>query len=306
MTTWSERTLAPGTVITGAWRKSQYRIERLLGEGANGRVYLVRKGKIPYALKMGFDALDHQMEVNALLSLSKSSVSFRRYLVEADDAELDGRKIPFSVTKYIDGITIREYLKQRGRDWISVIGLNLLYRLEELHKQGWVYADMKLENMLVHGYGQVELIDFGGLSAKGRSVKQFTELYDRGAWNAGDRVAEESYDLFAFAVLMLIAVDQSRKFSSFQQMLPQNRNIDMLLELVRGNPQIAPLYPWFKKALEGSFPSTRHAIGLWRKLIFDRRLKPKRSDGAHAPWLKICCAASIVLCMLTVCYFWLF
>lgn len=306
MTTWSERTLAPGTIITGAWRRNQYRIERLLGEGANGRVYLVRKGKIPYALKMGFDALDHQMEVNALLSLNKSSVSFRRYLVEADDAELGGEKIPFSVTKYIDGITIREYLKQRGRDWIYVIGLNLLNRLQELHKHGWVYADMKLENMLVYGYGQVELVDFGGLTAKGRSVKQFTELYDRGAWNAGDRVAEESYDLFAFAVLMLIATDQTRKFNSFQHMLPQNRSIDMLLELAQTNPQTAPLHPWFKKALEGSFTSTHHAVVLWRKLILDKRVKPPRGDGISAPWLKICFAASIALCVMTACYFWLF
>jgi serine/threonine protein kinase len=304
--TWSDRTLAPGTLVKGAWRGSVYRIERMLGEGANGRVYLVRKGKTRYAIKMGFDPLDHQMEVNALASLSKETASFRHFFVESDDFEQGGRRIPFFVMKYIDGVTIREYLLHKGgKDWLYVIGLNLLARLAELHKCGWIYADMKLENILVHGYAQVELIDFGGLTQKGRSVKQFTELYDRGFWNAGDRVAEESYDLFALAVLLLVATEPKLRFASFQHTLPQNRSVDMLLEIAKENPQTAPLYEWFKKALEGNFVSSQHALALWRKLVLDRRIRKPRDAGVAAPWLKICFAASIALCIGTVCYFWL-
>ncbi|KIL39389.1 hypothetical protein SD70_20235 [Gordoniibacillus kamchatkensis] len=306
MTTWSDITVAPGTLVKGVWRGGVYRIERLLGEGANGRVYLVRKGNTPYALKMGFDPLDHQMEVNALLSLSRQSASWRRFFRESDDAELDGRRIPFFVMKYIDGVNIREFLKRKGSmDWIYVIGHNLLSRLAELHKHGWIYADMKLENILVYGYAGVELIDYCGLTAKGRAVKQFTELYDRGTWNAGDRVAEDSYDLFAFAVLMLAATDQTRKLHSFQHMLPQNRTVDMLLEMARENPHTARLYGWFKQALEGTFVSSQQALALWRKLVLDRNMRGPRDTGIAAPWLKVCFAASIMLCVGTVCYFWL-
>jgi serine/threonine protein kinase len=299
-------TLAPGTLVKGVWRGSVYRIERMLGKGANGRVYLVRKGNTRYALQIGFDTLDHQMEVNALASLARQTASFRQFFIESDDFEQGGRRIPFFVMKYIDGVTIREYLKQKGgKEWIYVIGLNLLGRLAELHKCGWIYADMKLENILVHGYAQVELIDFGGLTQKGRSVKQFTELYDRGYWNAGDRVAEESYDLFALAVLLLVATDQKLLLHSFQHTLPQNRSVDMLLEMAQQNPQTAPLYEWFKKALEGTFVSSRHALALWRQLVLDRRIRKHREAGIAAPWLKVCFAVSIALCIGTVCYYWL-
>ncbi|MFC0216110.1 serine/threonine protein kinase [Paenibacillus chartarius] len=305
MTTWSNISIAPGTIVKGKWRGGIYRIVRLLGEGANGRVYLVRRGSNTYALKMGFDSLDLQMEVNALLSLSKTSSMFRGYFLESDDLELDGKRVPFFVMKYIPGVTIREYLKRRGRDWLYVIGLNLLDRLRELHKRGFIYGDMKLENVLVYGYAQVELIDFGGMSEKGRSVKQFTELYDRGAWNAGDRVAEDTYDLFSLAVLLLIAVDQKLQFNKFQQMLPQNRSAELLLALVKENPRLSPLYDWFKKALEGTFADSQEAADMWRKLVLDRRIQTRRDPGIAAPWLKVMFTASLALCIATVCYFWL-
>jgi serine/threonine-protein kinase len=110
--------------------------------------------------------------------------------------------------------------------------------------------------------------------------------------------------LFACAVLLLIATDQTRKFNSFQQMLPQNRNVELLLELVKENAKTAPLYEWFDKALKGKFTSTQHAIALWRKLVLDRRIRKPREPGVAAPWLKVVFTASIVLCLATIFYFW--
>lgn len=182
MTTSFDQIIQSDTVLTGKWNKAVYQVERLLGEGANGKVYLVKRGKRQYALKLGLDAADLQSEVNALKVLSKSNTSFQNYLLDVDDFHYQGADYPFYVMRYIKGQTISDFIRHNGRDWMGLIGLNILRKLVELHERGYVFGDIKVQNMLVCGYGDVELIDFGGVTAKGRSVKQFTEVYDRGYW----------------------------------------------------------------------------------------------------------------------------
>ena len=76
---------------------------------------------------------------------------------------------------------------------------------------------------MVSAYGSVELIDYGGVSPFGR-VKQFTEWYDRGYWNAGSRTGDISYDLFSFAVMCIGLLDEkSLREASCQ--LPQTRSV---------------------------------------------------------------------------------
>ena len=71
--------------------------------------------------------------------------------------------------RYIEGMTISHFIHKRGQDWIYVIGSNLLRKLTEIHKSGYVFGDLKIENMIVSNYGDVDLIDFGGVTPKGTS-----------------------------------------------------------------------------------------------------------------------------------------
>lgn len=302
MTTSFELAIPVGAWIQGKWNKNQYRIERLLGEGANGKVFLVSCRKRLYALKIGFDAVDHQSEVNALKALSKSSTSFRNMLVEADDLSREGIDYPFCVMRYIKGKSLTEFIKQYGTDWIPVIGLNLLRKLSELHASGFVFGDLKAENMIITGYGEVELIDFGGVTAKGRAVKQFTEVYDRGFWNAGLRTADEGYDLFSFAVLLLHVTDRERKFQSAPAILPQNRSVEWLFELLKARPQLAPAAPLLRKALTGQYVNSKQMLADWRaRSLGNRKVSKKPAKG---DWIKLCFAASLIIFGTTVYLVW--
>ena len=49
------------------------------------------------------------------------------------------------------------------------MGLRLLQKLAQLHQAGWVFGDLKPQNVLVSDYGQVELIDYGGVTSIGRA-----------------------------------------------------------------------------------------------------------------------------------------
>lgn len=149
---------------------------------------------------------------------------------------------------------------------MDAAGLNLLQQLRRLHEYGWVFGDLKPENVLVGSYGEVELIDYGGVSSIGRSVKQFTEWYDRGFWNAGGRTAEPSYDWFSFAVVCIhLLAERPLKHAATQ--LPQMRSIGDLLDIVHTAPPLEPYRPWLKRAIQGEFRDTSEACLLWKELV---------------------------------------
>jgi serine/threonine protein kinase len=283
-----------GMRIVGKWNKHKYRIERFLGEGSNGKVYLVKLGKSVYAMKMGFSVHDHQSEVNVLKSLDIRPPK-NSYLIDVDDFHHEGKDYPFYIMPFVEGIRYYEYLKKYGSDWFSIIGKNILGRLQQLHEQGWIFGDLKMDNVLVSGYGDVNLIDYGGVTQKGRSVKQFTELYDRGYWGAGTRAADESYDLFSFAILCLQCVDNRLTLP----LLPQNREPEHVMQLVRTNPVCKPLETFFYKAVHGEFSTSKQAYAEWRRLMLQRQVDSK-SMPMQTNWLKGAFMASALALALTL------
>jgi serine/threonine protein kinase len=302
VTTSFDQIIQSDTVLTGKWNKAVYQVERLLGEGANGKVYLVKRGKRQYALKLGLDAADLQSEVNALKVLSKSNTSFQNYLLDVDDFHYQGADYPFYVMRYIKGQTISDFIRHNGRDWMGLIGLNILRKLVELHERGYVFGDIKVQNMLVCGYGDVELIDFGGVTAKGRSVKQFTEVYDRGYWGAGTRSADEGYDMFAFAVLLISSTETEQRMHGIDKLLPQNRNVQMLIDLLKTNPILEPCMPVLQKALLGHYTSSSQVLAAWRRLKFHKRLPA--SSANRESWLKLGFTVSLLFFGLVVYFYW--
>jgi serine/threonine-protein kinase len=293
VTTSSKVVLTEGFTVCGKWNKRSYRIGRLLGEGANGKVFLVYSGKRAYALKFGFDALDIQMEVNVLRELDKKMQ--RPFLHDADDVELNGNVYPFYVMTYIRGDIPRHYIGRNGSDWFYLIGLNLLHKLGVLHRQGYVFGDLKSENVLVSGYGEVDLVDYGGVTGKGRSVKQFTELYDRGFWNAGERVADDGYDLFGFAVFCLQMGGMEKKLKELAGGLPQNRSPGDLAKLVDECPKCRPVADVLKRAIAGRWTSSSDAAASWKLLMEKHGAAWRPRPEKAGLWIRTAFIASIGL-----------
>lgn len=303
MTTSSKGPFSPGKQIAGKWKGSGYRIERKLGEGSNGCVYLVSRNKSLFAMKVGDDAVDLQSEVNVLQTLSELPGSFRDFLLDVDDVEADGRSYPFYVMKYVKGMQLQAYIKHNGPGWFSVIGLRLLEKLVELHEKGWVFGDLKKENILVSHYGEVELVDFGGVTPKGKAVKQFTEIYDRGYWDAGSRIADEGYDLFAFAIVC-VQVCGEAKASLSKHVLPQNRGTAELLSEIKQDGALREYAPFLARALSGGFSSSREAYGDWKKLMQSRQgSKGMEKEKQPGGWLKAGFVASFILFLSVLLYY---
>lgn len=302
MTTSSDPGLAPGTVILGKWKRGSYVIQRMLGRGANGTVYLVRDARQgrQYALKLGKDALDLQSEINVLTTLQNQGKQAAlqtngvpSYLYEVDDFILKDRDVPFYVMKYVKGEPLHLFIARHGAQWYGVAGLGVLNRLAELHESGWVFGDLKPQNIMVASFAETELIDYGGVTRTGNSVKQFTEWYDRGYWNAGGRSADPQYDLFSFALLTLHILEGDALKAAAAK-LPQLRSISELTGIIARSRALRPYAGWLSSALRGEHKNTRRAALAWSQLAGAGGQKAAgRKNKPH--WLGFAFAASLVL-----------
>jgi serine/threonine protein kinase len=286
--------LKPGDLLVGKWKGVTYRIERTLGEGANGSVYLARSlfGSSPcvFALKIGHDMYALQSEMNALkalLDLHRQSGSgngsgqaiFPR-IYETDDCEMEAGIYPFYTMTFVSGIPLREHVKTQGNKVLLRCGRSLLESLRQLHACGWAFGDLKSGNVLAGPAGEAQLIDFGGTTKYGDAVRQYTELYDRGYWRCGERTSEAAYDLFSFAILMLEASGAEARLKSLARQ-SNRRNMAALLALADDSIELNSVAPCLKRMIRGEYFSIDAALADWDNGL---KLPAANRSGTIAEW----------------------
>jgi hypothetical protein len=218
-------TVENGTLIGG-----KYLITGLIGKGAAGCVYqaddlhLGRKAAVKEVLmpdKAAQKALRGEMEMMKELGGSGSG------LPEIYDwAEENGRA--YLVMEYVDGMTLREYIRWNGRlsekracEW----GRQILLTLAFLHRQHppVIYQDLKPSNIIVAREGGVRLIDFGASfrmrydGSKSRGIGTYG--YSSPEQQNGGLIGPRS-DVYAWGRLMqemLSGVDMARRESCGEQ-----------------------------------------------------------------------------------------
>ncbi|MCF6139606.1 serine/threonine protein kinase [Pseudalkalibacillus berkeleyi] len=200
-----EVNLSPGDLIIGKWNQNHYTILRELGSGATGTVYLAKSKQSKVAVKVSHDTLSITSEVNVLKHLSKvQGKTLGPSFVEMDDWRTPKGTFPFYVMEYVQGESLFVFMRQRKEEWFGILILQLLRDLADLHKSGWVFGDLKPDNLLITGPPpKIRWLDVGGTTMMGRAIKEYTEFFDRGYWGMGSRKAEPTYDLFAVAMIIM-------------------------------------------------------------------------------------------------------
>src|SRR5699024_10111412 len=165
--------LNPGTTIQGKWYHQTYIVKRKLGSGAIGSVYLCEHNGRKKALKISDNSASMTVEVNVLKSLAKVQGNpLGPWLFDVDDwIGPDRSTYTFYVMEYLQGESLGSFIKRYGEEWIGVFMLQLLDDLERLHQSGWVFGDLKTENILVVSPpARIRLVDVGGTTRHGRAV----------------------------------------------------------------------------------------------------------------------------------------
>ncbi|MFP5116251.1 protein kinase domain-containing protein [Bacillaceae bacterium C204] len=278
----SQCKVSPGTVISGKWHFNKYTIIKELGFGANGVVYLAKHNNTQVALKMSDNGMSITSEVNVLKSLAKvqGTPTLGPSLLDVDDWQSTQGRISFYVMEYIQGPDFLSFLQQKGRSWTSVLFLQLLKDLDKLHENGWVFGDLKPENLIVTGPPpKIRCIDVGGTTIQGRAIKEFTEFYDRGYWGLGSRKAEPSYDLFAVAMIMINTAYPKR-------LTKTTRGISQLREAIRQKPELLAWEKVILKALQGHYSSAKQMRADLLELMIEKKIpdpSPAKTAGTGKP-----------------------
>ncbi|WP_442600436.1 protein kinase domain-containing protein [Neobacillus sp. D3-1R] len=241
-----------GTVIKGKWHQNQYTIVKELGFGANGIVYLAKSKGQYVALKMSDNGMSITSEVNVLKSFAKVQGStLGPSLLDVDDWVRRTGMVSFYVMEYIHGLNFLEFIEQKGKSWVPILVLQLLTDLERLHENGWVFGDLKPENLIVQGPPpKIRCIDVGGTTIQGRAIKEFTEFYDRGYWGLGSRKADYKYDLFAVGMIFINTAYPKR----FNKTVG---GVHQLSQMIKAKPELAKYENFILYALNGHFNSAK-------------------------------------------------
>src|ERR1051325_10843875 len=163
---------AAGASLSGALWEDRYLIEKELGRGGTGVVYLAHDQAVhskPVVLKVLHDetTLDpylqkkFQQEIEALSRIDHPGV------VGVLDVGVSPEGRPFLVMQYVEGVTLRSALTKDGMEFSRVAHIlrQVGQALGAAHDKGIYHRDLKPENIMLTRSGDTEeyvkLIDFG-------------------------------------------------------------------------------------------------------------------------------------------------
>ena len=162
-----------------------YNVMKLLGSGANGKVYLAvdnnTKKQVAIKIPMHFLSSEqlhrfhHEIRLLKMLKHNHIAELFQSGILTNDN-------LPFIVLEYVDGININRYCNQNRLNTKQIISLfsQVLKAVQYAHNQGIVHRDIKPENILVTQNGTVKLLDFGIALTTDNSTQQLTQLTKTG------------------------------------------------------------------------------------------------------------------------------
>ena len=198
--------LTAGYEITGRWNNKKYTVISQLGKGGTARVYLaldkVSGNTVALKISQNFSSLNREYKIMHLLSVNK----FSPQVYETDDCKITGKIYYYIAMEYIQGETFKMLINQAVEPKIALSIIKFIaVVLDILHKNGYIYCDLKPENIIYDkGKSRIVLIDFGGVVKKGNCVIEYTPVFDRSSWGIGTRRADESYDIFALSMFLVI------------------------------------------------------------------------------------------------------
>jgi serine/threonine protein kinase/formylglycine-generating enzyme required for sulfatase activity len=218
----------------------RYRVERVLGEGGFGLVYLAHDDQLqrPVAVKVPHRRLVSRSEdAEAYLSEARTVAGLDHpNIVPVYDVGNNEEYPVFVVSKYIEGSTLAQRIKENrasvaeAAEMVAAVAETLHYA----HKQGIVHRDIKPGNILLDNNGKPFVADFG-LALRETDVGKGPCFAGTPAYMSPEQARREGHrvdgrsDLFSLGVVFYELLTGRRPFlaDTIQELLEQITSMEV-------------------------------------------------------------------------------
>jgi predicted Ser/Thr protein kinase len=161
--------LSPGTIL-----QNRYKIERLLGGGGMGMVYLAQDQRLANRYCAIKEMVDHfidqaqRIEANEYFAREADTLAqLKHQAIPAITDRFDDQNRHYLVMEYVEGRNLEEEMAARGDTLPEGLVIDIARQLCDVlaylhdHDPPIIYRDMKPSNVMLTPRGRVVLIDFG-------------------------------------------------------------------------------------------------------------------------------------------------
>ena len=200
----------------------RYRVIKQLGEGSFGRVFLARDEKLDrlVAIKVAKKAFKDAERLKSFFEEARILASLDHpHIVPVYDVGSSEVEGVFFISKFIDGVSLAQKIKQGGCSLDDAIARVLMVSeaLGHAHEKGLVHRDVKPDNILLDQLGKAHVADFG-LALKVDFSNKQTEFTGTPAYMSPEQaggignLVDQRSDIFSLGVVFYELLCGERPF----------------------------------------------------------------------------------------------
>lgn len=222
----------------------RYTVDRLLGAGAMGFVYLGRDPDLdrPVAIKTIRNLnLENDLKTRFLERFRNEARAAARLqhanIVQVYDVGEDAKVGPYLVFEYVAGSTLKKRLKTDGAlppTQVLRLAEEIAEALDLAHAAEIIHRDIKPDNLLVTPEGRTKLADFGVARVPNAALTREGQFLGTPCYAAPETLGEGAYsvqsDLFSFGAVLYEVVTGRRAF-------PGDEALAVAHKVIHDNPE---------------------------------------------------------------------
>jgi serine/threonine protein kinase len=233
-----------GTIV------GNYRLEREIGRGGMGRVYLASRADGAFEQRVAVKLIRRGMDSDAVLRRFHREQQILAGLEHPFIARLiDGgvtaaENLPYLVMEYVEGMSLDEFLRTNDLPLPARLKLfrQICQAIEYAHSRLIVHRDLKPSNILITKNGTPKLLDFGIAKILGQSsdagetqtgMFAFTPSYAAPEQVRGETLTTAA-DVYSLGVILYEMLTGARPYSL------ENGNLSQIIQIVG---EVEPLPP---------------------------------------------------------------
>jgi len=263
--------------LVGSVIADRYRVERLLGEGGMGRVYLARHVRLPQQAAIKVMHTTTARDDGAVARFNREAANAARIEHERVARVFDfgewGDGFVYLAMEYVPGRSLRAILEQEGRlspARAASITYQVAEGLDAAHRLGIVHRDLKPDNIMVvtddQGVDRCKVVDFGIAKANDAGGTKLTStgmIVGTPEFMSPEQIVGETVDARSDVyALALTAFQMLTGALPFSGATPERILMARIMQPPATLAEVLPDVPWpeelqaaISAALQGEAPS---------------------------------------------------